>query len=227
MDEFLNDGVNPGWLGNTYPTIGGETRNGTVGIALNSIPLWCGDQAGAVGQVNYLALLRGYLQCIQKPDTGLCNRELFALIAAREEPKQRFAQETDVRIGVTGFKIMDAYIHLDNLAPSTKFGALLPTGLIGASLVPSDISVGALTAAQTAISGFPASTTCKVGEPFFWLRLQDWVLTPAADPAFRHYFKGPIPSQEAPDLEVMFYREGVNWFCPSPRDNKLMIGFGA
>jgi hypothetical protein len=175
-----------------------------------------------------MKLLDGFLQCIQKPDTGLCNRELFRLIAGRQEPKQGFMQETDVRIGVTGFKIMDAYIHLDILCPSTKYGSLISGSVYGqeSTIAPSDIAVAALTAAQTAISGFSASTTCKVGEPFFWLRLQDWVLTPAADPAFRHHFKGPIPSQDAPDLEVMFYREALNWFTPSPRDNKLMIGFG-
>jgi hypothetical protein len=230
MDEFLNDGVRPGWMGNVYTTIGGETRNGTVGNALNSIPLWAGDQSGAVGQVSYLALLRGYMNCFQPPDTGLCNRELFSLIAAREEPKQRFAQETDVRIGVTGFKIMDAYIHRDLFAPSTKWGGMLSSNLYPSTLVPADIPVAALPTTTDTLGGWPTQTTaasgCKVGEPFFWLRLKDWKMRPAASAKFRHYFKGPIPSQEAPDLEVMFYREALNWYTPSPRDNSQMVGFG-
>ena len=220
MDEFLNDGINPGWMGNIYTTVGGETRNAASYNVLNSIPLWMGDQAGGVGQVSYASLLDGYLQCVQSPDSGLANKGLFGLIGAREEVKQRFTQETDVRIGVTGFKVMDAYIHLDKLCPSTKYGAILPPNLsMTSSLTPADIAVPALTAAQVAVSHFPASTTCHVGEPFFWLRLKDW--------KFRHYFKGPIPSQEAPDLEVMFYREALNWYTPSPRDNKVMIGYGA
>jgi hypothetical protein len=229
IDEFTNDGVNPGWMGNWYTTIGGETRNASaIGNVLNSVPLWGGDQAGGLGQVNYTILLRGYLQCVQAPDTGLCNKELFTLILAREEPKQRFAQETDARIGITGVKVLDAFIHVDKLAPSTKYGLQLPSQLYpSSSLGTTNFTTAALTAAQTAISNYPASTACSVGEPFFWLRLKDWKFRPSSSPKFRHYFKGPIPSQEAPDLEVMFYREALNWYTPSPRDNKQIVGLGA
>ncbi len=230
FDEFYNDGVNPGWMGNTYTTIGSETRNqaGTNTNTLNSVPVWCGDAAGAVGQVNYSKLLDGYLQCVEDPDVGLCSRELFRLILTRLEPKQGFAQETDVRIGVEGVKLLNAKIHKDLLAPSTKYGSMLSPNLTpGRTLVPSDIAVGALTAAQTAVSGYPENTTCKAGEPFFWVRLRDWVFRPLADPRYRHHFEGPIPSPEAPDLKVMFYQEGLNWYTPFPRNGKIMVGFGS
>ena len=158
----------------------------------------------------------------------MCSWELFRLILGREEPKQRFTQETDARIGITGVRILDGYIHWDLLAPSTKYGSLLSSNLYPAgSLVPADIAVPALTAAQTAISGYPASTTCHVGEPFFWLNLDEWKFRPSSSAKFRHYFKGPIPSQESPDLEVMFYREELNWYTPFPQHNKVMVGFGA
>jgi hypothetical protein len=121
-DEALNDGVNPGYLGNYYTTYGGQTRNGVVGNTLNAVPLWAGDQSGNTGQVTYSLLFGAYLNCVRPPDTGLCNKACFQFIGARNEPKQMFAQETDVRIGLTGFKIMEAYIHVDKLAPSRSSG---------------------------------------------------------------------------------------------------------
>jgi hypothetical protein len=224
-DEALNDGLNPGWMGNVYTTYGGQTRNGVVGNTLNSTPIWAGDQAGNTGQVNYGTLFGAYLNCVQPPDTGLCNKACFQYIAMREEPKQRFAQETDVRIGLTGFKILEAFIHVDKLAPSTKFGALLPSGLSQTSSIkPTAFSTTGLT--LSAVSNYPASTTCQPGEPFFWFRLQDWKLRPTDDPEYNHNFTPLIRTQTNPDLVVAFYKAALNVYTPSPRDNAQIVGFG-
>ena len=226
-DEALNDGVNPGWLGNVYTTYGGQTRNGAVNVALNSVPLWAGDQSGAVGQVNYGTLFGGYLNCVQEPDTGLCNKACFQYIGMREEPKQRFAQEADVRIGLVGFKVLNAYIHVDKLAPSTKFGSLLPSGLSQTtSISPAPFTTPSLSAAQRAVSNYPSSTSCTPGEPFFWFRLKDWKIRPASSERFNHHFSPPIRSQSNPDLIVMFYQTGINTYTPSARDNTQIVGFG-
>src|ERR1700690_3852314 len=42
MDEALNNGIDPSVFGNVYSTYGGSTRNGAIGKALNSTPLWLG-----------------------------------------------------------------------------------------------------------------------------------------------------------------------------------------
>lgn len=226
-DEALNDGINPGWMGNVYNTYGGQTRNGVVGNTLNSVPIWAGDQAGKVGQVNYGTLFGSYLNCVQAPDTGLCNKACFQYIAMREEPKQRFAQETDVRIGLTGFKILEAFIHVDKLAPSTKFGALLPSGLSQTSSIqPAAFTSPTFSGTQNAISNFPSATSCNPGEPFFWFRLQDWKMRPSDDPEYNHNFTPLIRTQTNPDLVVAFYKCALNVYSPSPRDNSQVVGFG-
>lgn len=224
-DEAISNGVDPGWLGNVYTTYGGQLRNGVVNTTLNGQIFWAGDQGGTPGQTNYGTLLAGYLSCVQPPDTGLCNKGAFQYIAQRNEPKQRFAEEAaDVRIGLTGFKILEAFIHVDKLAPSTKYGAILPTNLSqttsitpAAFMTPSTVS---------AASGYPASTSCKPGEPFFWFRMQDWKLRPASSPRYNHHFSPPIYSQTNPDLIVMFYQSALNVYTPSPRDNSQIVGFG-
>ncbi len=229
IDEAVNDGVNPGYLGNVYPTYGGQTRNGAVNNVLNATPIWAGDSNGGTGPVSYSMLTSAYFNCVQAPDTGLCNKALFNYIANRQEPKQRFGQEEkDTRIGLTGFKVFDATIHVDKLAPSTKFGSLLPSGLSQTtSLALSNFTSPAYSSGGNTISGFPASKTCSPGDPFFWLRLQDFRLRPARSPEYNHNFTPPIRSQNNPDLVVMFYKFALTYYTPSPRDNAQIVGCGS
>lgn len=227
MDEALNDGVNPGWMGNIYSTYGNQVRNGAVGNTINSVPLWCGDQNGNPGQANWGQVTALYLNCVQAPDTLLSNKALFNYLWNREETKQRFAQETDARIGLTGFKVLDAYYHVDKLAPSTKFGTLLPAGLSQTSSVkPSTFSMPNLNATQTAISGYPTGggQTINPGEPLFALRLKDWKIRPTTDPEYSQNFTPLIRSQQNPDLVVAWLKNAVNWYTDSPRDNSQAVG---
>ena len=227
LTEALNDGVNPSWDGNVFTTYGGQLRNGVVGNVLNSVPVWVGSQAGATGQVTYKNILELYWNCVQPPDTGLCNKALFAYLQERQEPKQRFEMMTDMTIGVSGLKVMDAYIFLDKLAPSTKYGTLLPSGLSQTtSIQPAAFTTPSLTTAQSAISNFPSSTSVTPGEPFFWLRMKGWKIRPAADPEYNFNFTPPVRSQTNADLVVLFLKAGINFYCVSPRDNGQMIGAG-
>lgn len=226
IDEALNDGVTPTYLGNLYTTYGGQLRGSNIGNVLNSVPIWAGDSQGNTGPVSYALLFGAYLNCVQDPDTGLTNKAGFGYIANRNEPKQRFAQEEkDVRIGMVGFRILNAIIHVDKLAPSTKFGSLLPSGL--SQTTPLTLSTFSSGTTSSTISGYPSSKTCSPGEPFFWLRLADWKLRPARSPEYNHNFTPPIRSQNNPDLIVMFYKAGVNYYTPSPRDNTQIVGIGS
>jgi hypothetical protein len=227
LSEALNDGVNPSWDGNVFTTYGGILRNGATLNALNSIPIWAGDQAGNTGQVSYKLLLEAYLNCTQRPDIGLCNKALYAYLLERQEPKQRFAQEKDVDIGMSGIKILDAMIFEEKLAPSTKYGQILPSGLSQTtSIKPAAFTTPTLSATQSAISNYPSATSCKPGEPFFWLRVKGWKIRPAADAEYNFNFTPPIRSQTNADLIVMFLKLGINFYTTSPRDNVQVVGCG-
>ena len=234
--EQCNDGVNPSWDGNYFPTIGGQARGtqttGTQNVTLNSIPVWAGDASGnANGQAAYKTITELYLNCVRRPDTGVSNKAMFGYLLERQEVKQRFGDmPTNQRIGLTGIKFFDAFIHVDKLAPSTKYGQILPSGLsLTTSIKPSTFTMPNLTSAQTAISNFPTGggQTINPGEVFFWFRLKGWKLRPSNDPEYNHNFTPPIRSQTNADLIVMFYKAALNWYTPSPRDNSEIVGIGS
>ena len=227
LSEALNDGVNPSWDGSVFTTYGGQTRNGAVTNTLNSIPIWCGTSTGSTGQITYKPLVEAYLNCIQPPDMGICNKALFAYLLERQETKQRFGLEQDVSIGMSGIKVMEAYIFVDKLAPSTKYGTILPSNLsITTSIKPSTFTSPSLTATQTSVSNMPSSTSLTVGEVFFWLRAKGWKVRPTTDPEYAFNFTPPIRSQNNPDLIVMFLKAGINFYTTSPRDNAQLFGIG-
>jgi hypothetical protein len=227
LSEALNDGINPSWDGNVFTTYGSQTRNGAVTNTLNSVPIWVGTQAGGTGQITYKALVEAYLNCVQRPDIGLCNKALYAYLLERQEPKQRFEMQQDVSIGMSGLKILDAMIFEDKLAPSTKYGALLPSGLSQTtSIAPTAFTTPTFSGTQNQISNFPSNTSVTPGEPFFWLRVKGWKFRPSSDPEYNFNFTPPIRSQTNPDLIVMFLKAGLNLYTPSPRDNSQIVGAG-
>lgn len=225
--EALNDGINPSWDGNVFTTYGGQVRNGSVGVALNSIPLWVGTQAGATGQISYKAILEGYLNAVQEPDFGECNKALFAYLLERQEPKQNFVQAKDLSIGCEGLKLMNAYIHVDKLCPSTKYGQILPSGLSNTtSIQPQAFTTPTYTGTQNSISGFPSNTSVTPGEILFMFRMSGWHVRPSASAGYDFYFTPPIRSQNNPDLVVIFLRHAINFYTESPRDNTQWLGIG-
>src|SRR6202049_135531 len=229
ISEALNDGINPSWDGNVFTTYGGQLRNGVVGNVLNSVPIWAGTQTGGTGQITYKVLVEAYLNCVQRPDIGVCNKALYAYLLERQEPKQRFSMEQDISIGMSGLKLLDAMIFEEKLCPSTKYGTLLPSGLSQTtSIKPSTFTTPALTTAQTAVSNSPTvtGTTINPGEPFFWLRVKGWKIRPSADPEYNFNFTPPIRSQTNPDLVVMFLKAALNCYTTSPRDNAQILGAG-
>lgn len=229
FDEAINDGINPGWMGNTYSTYGGQTRNGVVGNAINAIPVWGGGADGSTGQANWGTVIDAYLNCVQPPDTMFSNKALWGYLWKREEPKQRYNIEKDARVGLEGFHVMDAFYHVDKLCPSTKFGTILPSGLSQTSSIkPSTFTLPNLTSGQVAVSGYPSGVTPTInpGEPMFLMRMQDWKPRLAQSPEYNHNFTPPIRTQTNPDLIVMFYKLGLTWYSPGPRDNSQIVGFG-
>lgn len=227
ISEALNDGVNPSWDGNVFTTYGGQTRGANIGNTLNSVPIWVGDQAGNTGQITYKQIVESYLNCVQRPDIGLCNKALFAYLLERQEPKQRFEMQQDISIGMSGLKVLDASIFEDKLCPSTKYGTLLPSTLSQTtSIKPTAFTTPTLTAAKVAVSNYPSATSCTPGEPFFWLRAKGWKLRPSSDPEYDFNFTPPIRSQTNADLVVLFLKAALNAYTVSPRDNAQLVGAG-
>ena len=221
--EAMNDGVTSSWDGNYFPYYGGQLRNGVIGNVLNSIPIWFGDQSGNPGQIGYKPLLEMYLNCVQAPDIATCNKALFSYLLERQEPKQNFVQAEDLSIGVTGIKLMNCYIHVDKLCPSTKYGQILPSGLSQTTAVqPSSFTSSAT---PSSISNLPAATTVNPAEIIFFFRAAGWKIRPTTDEEYNFNFTPPIRSQTNPDLIVMFLKAGINFYTPSPRDN--VHGYGA
>src|SRR5208337_245691 len=92
LDEALNNGIDPSVFGNIYSTFGGATRNGVIGNALNSTPLWLGTSTGGTGQIDVNALMvlwsMGQVTGGQM-DLGLTNVFGFAAIAVALDAQRR------------------------------------------------------------------------------------------------------------------------------------------
>lgn len=227
--EALNDGVNPSWDGNVFTTYGGQTRNGAIGNVLNSVPIWCGDQNGNPGQITYKPIIEAYLNCVQTPDIGVCNKAAYAYLLERMQSQQRYEikMETDAALGLTGIKVQDAIIFMDKLCPSTKYGSLLPSGLSQTTAVaPATFTTPTFSGTQNSISNLPSNTSVKPGEVFFWFRAAGWKVRPSSDPEYNFNFTPPVRSQTNPDLVVMFLKAAINFYTTSPRDNNHLYGIG-
>lgn len=143
LDEALNNAIDPSPFGNIYATYGGDTRNGVIGPALNSTPLWLGGtSAGAsssslatngTGQIDFNALMRLWAQCIVtggKPDLGITNVFGFAAVANALDAQRRDISNTKHDIKWDGLTFNGVDIYADPLAPSAlaqDFLSLAPT----------------------------------------------------------------------------------------------------
>lgn len=140
LDEALNNGIDPSVYGNIYATYGGDTRNGVIGPALNSTPLWLGGTtAGAnaaaaattlngPGQIDFNALMRLWSQCVVtggKPDLGITNVFGFAAVANALDAQRRDVSNTKHDIAWDGFTFNGVDIYPDPLAPSALAGDFL------------------------------------------------------------------------------------------------------
>lgn len=164
--EMLNDGVTNSWDGNVFPTYGQNTRNGTIGDALNSIPFFHGSPTGAAGAVIYSNVLEQYLTAKGgdwTPNIAVGNKAVFAYVMERLQPQQQFRTEKDYIWGGETWSLMGMKFMEDQYAPSLRFGKNDPK--TGNYLTATFTS----SAAPAPNSNLPASTTITVGETlWFW-----------------------------------------------------------
>jgi hypothetical protein len=222
-NEALNDGVAPSWDGNYFPTYGTATRNGVVGSAINSIPLWCGTAAGATAPITYAVLEESYQDCCvgeEEPNLGVGNKAVMTYIKERIQPQQRFAQERDPVYGVTGFKMNGAMILRDEYFPSLRYGKNdtdLGNWLTSSFTTPN--------VAMPSQSNFPQNTSVTVGEVFAWFNTNKFLFRVSDDEEYGFGFSGFVPAQDNTRV-VGQIKAAVNLECTSPRHHKLLFGIG-
>lgn len=220
--EALNNGVDPSWDGNIYTTYGQITRNGAVGSALNSVPMWCGDAAGNTGVIQYAQLEEAYQDASigkKEPNLGVGNKAVIAYIKEKMVVQQRFQQERDPVWGVTGFRLNNAMVLKDDYFPSLRYGQNDP--ILGNWLTSTFTSP----ASPSAQSGLPVSTVCTVGEVFCFFNTFDWLFRITDDELYGFGFSGFVPTQNNSRI-VGTIRWMVNMECVSPRTQKQLYGIG-
>jgi hypothetical protein len=221
--EAYNDGVNPGYEGSVFTTYGGATRNGVVGSALNSVPYWCGTAAGGVGPITYPIMNKTYWTCCrgrQQPNLGVGNKAVMSYIEDRIQPAQRFGQEQDPYWGVSGLKMKNAILLVDDYFPSLEFGVNdtdLGNYLTSTITGPS--------AASTPANMPASSVTLTVGEVFCWFNTDKWLFRISDSRKYGYGFGGFVPAQDNSRV-VGVIRAAVNLECTDPWSGRQLFGIG-
>lgn len=240
LSEALNDGVSPSWDGNTFTTYGSATRNGVIGPALNSVPLWLGTSSGGTGQMSFNALMRLWGNCTVtggKPDLGITNVLGFVAIANALDAQRRDVSNTKHDIRWEGLNFNGVDIYADPLAPSALAGdyiSLAPTsGSAGINQLVDGAGISTVTGTVTAptsgnaASGFPtAGTTCTVGEVLFFLESTSFKIRPTNKSGWNFGIRrAPMPNNVS--MDAVFMRLGTNLYNTQPRHNQQAFGFTA
>lgn len=227
--EAGNDGITPGYDGNVYPSYGNQLRNGVVGSALNSVPIFLGDALGNPGLITYNPLEEGYQDITigkKEPNLGTGNKAAIAYIKEKLVVQQRFAQERDPVWGVMGFRFNNAMILKDDYFPSLKYGKVDP--VLGSFLTGTFTSPGTTANGGTAdpTSNLPvSSTTVQVGEVFAFFNTFDFLFRVTDNEEFGFGFSGFVPAQDNTRV-VAQIKAMCNLECLSPRTAvKQFYGF--
>lgn len=222
--EAINDGLNPSYDGNVYPVYGGRTRNGIIGGAINSTPLWGGNPDGSLGMIQYPFMEMMYQTASignLEPDLIVGNKAIYAYMKERLEVKQRLQQERDPIWGAMGFRFNSAMVLKDDYFPSLKFGVNDPNignYLTGSFVVP---------ASATAASGLPTpGTTVTVGEVLVMYNTQNILFRLSDDPEYGYGWTGFKPAQDNSRV-VGQILAAQNLEFPSVRLHAQAYGFGA
>jgi hypothetical protein len=227
--EIMNDGITPSWDGAVYTLYGGITRNGAVGSALNSIPVFAGSAAGAAGVIAYSTIEEKYQDCSigkKEPNLVCSNKAGIAYIKEKLVVQQRFQQERDPVWGVMGFRLNNAMVLKDDYYPSLKYGKsdpVLGSWLTGTFTSPGTTSNGG-TAAST--SNLPVSgTVCTVGEVIGFYNTFDYLFRITDNEEFGGGFSGFVPAQDNTRIVGQVKLES-NLECLSSRTQGQIYGVG-
>jgi hypothetical protein len=246
FSEALNDGVTPSWDGNVFPTYLQQIRNGNLGAAINSPVIWAGDSSGNPAPVTYEGLLETYMSGIGRPTIGVTSWKGYVSIAATFQRQQRYEVRDDQNINWSGIKLEDATIFNDDIVPcSTPKPSIanLFTTVDGTKPTPGAIQTGQFVITQAMLAnqalsklpslGFTSNATPSltgglntivVGEPLFWLDVDDWKYRPADTGGFNYHMMEPLRWPNNPTLYTQYVRHSLNFYTPVPRRNIQVYG---
>lgn len=248
MSEALNNGIDNSWDGNIFSTYGSNTRNGVIGAALNSVPLYLGTAAGATGQIDFNALMRLWGQCTVtggKPDLGITNVLGFVAIANALDAQRRDVSNKNHDIAWDGLVFNGVEIFADPLAPSALAGdflALSPASgragnnnlvdgagastQTGTFTTPQFTNAGVNVSTSPTGSNLPSTTTITVGEVLFFLEAASFKIRPTNKKGWNYGLRrAPMPNNVS--MDALFMRLGTNLYNVQPRHNAQAYGFSA
>ena len=139
MDEALNNGIDPSVYGNRYTTYGAQQRNGNIGVALNSTPVYLGTNPGVYngtgtsspGQIGMPQLHQLWDQCRitgGQPTLGITNVFGFKAICVSLDQQRRDVNLTKHDLRWDAFSFNGVDIYTDPLAPSAQAQNYIPLG---------------------------------------------------------------------------------------------------
>ncbi len=224
LAEALNDGLNNSWEGNVFTTYGGQTRNGTIGTALNSTPFFFGDNVtGAAGPITYANALEQFLSAKGgnwTPNLAVGNKAVFAYVLERLQPQQRFTGGEEWIWGGDSWSLMGMRFLEDQYCPSARFGINDPrTGNFLTSTFTSASTV-------TAASNLPTSTTVTVGELLLFLNTKTFQLHLSDSERFRFGWTGYKESINSTMVAGQLL-VALNLLCQFPWANKQTFGINS
>lgn len=229
LSEAINDGLNPSWDGNIFPTYGGQSRTGILSPsnAINGNVYWAGSQSGTTGIISYDILQDQYTRCLRTgergmgfPDLILTTLPAWGFCKKRIQAAQQFRQELDPVWGTHTFRFENAVVLPDAYCPGLIQGVNDP--VLGNYLTSTFTSPS--TANQNS-SNFPSSTTCTVGETLWILNTQTLILRVVSDGPFSGEFKPFIMAAENTKVSGQFLL-GTTLECGSPWNNNQLMGIG-
>jgi len=222
--EAFNNGIDNSWEGNVFTTYGGQTRNGTVGTALNGIIYFFGDNVtGAAGPITYSQCLEQFLTAKGGnwvPTMAVGNKAVFAYVMERLQPQQRFNSGGEWTWGGDTWNLMGMRFMEDQYAPSSRFG--VNDARTGNFLTSTFTSASS----PTTGSNLPASTTITVGETLWFLNPKTFQLHISDSERFRFGWTGYKEVQNSTVVAGQLL-VALNLLCQFPRANVQMYGINS
>lgn len=249
LAEALNNGIDNSWDGNIFSLYGSNTRNGVIGKALNSVPLYLGTSTGGNGQIDFNALMRMWAQSTVaggKPDLGITNVLGFVAIANALDAQRRDVSNKNHDIQWDGLNFNSVDIYADPLAPSALAGNFLALAPAGGTALNNSLVDGAGNSTQTGTfvtpqfvnaagtnvttsvtgSNLPSVQTITVGEVLFFLESASFKIRPTNKKGWNYGLRrSPMPNNVS--MDALFMRLGTNLYNVQPRHNVQAYGFSA
>ena len=248
LDEALNNGIDPSVYGNIYTSYGAQARNGAIGTALNSTPVYCGTSSGGTGQIDFAVLMQLWTQCKAtggNPTLGITNVWGFKAVAIALDAQRRDVSNTRHDIKWDGLVFNGVDIYADALAPSAQAqnyielapasGAAGNTNLadgVGSSTTtvafttPQFTSSGVNVATSPTGSGLPSTTLIQASEVLYFLEPESFKIRPTNKKGWNFGLRrAPMPNNVS--IDALFMRLGTNLYNTQPRHNCYAFGFAA